>query len=228
MFKRKREPVWVVEQSGWAHATAAQWDHMLSVHGEYADVILLTECAHRHEVLADWAAKHDWHLHHPESDGASECAILSRRKIKRRRARRLTRLTLRTARKAPIYSVSGTTFGIRFRVWHSPAHNGGLSHVGKFAWPTKVYLSALAGFHFGKFRRQVVAGDWNLDLLRQTVRRVLRLPGLRWAISLDQQGTHGDRLIDGMQTNVAVAKEPVTLKPIPAFDHRAVLVALAV
>src|SRR5690348_11249940 len=99
---------------------------MLDAHAATgAAVITLTETSSDVAAAAveEWATAADWHLWHPEGNGADECAILSRRPITRKRARRLTTLTLRTARRAPIHAVSGRTHGVKVTVWHSPAHN---------------------------------------------------------------------------------------------------------
>ena len=91
--------------------------------------------------------------------------------------------------------------------------------------PTRVYLSALAGLRRIHARRPVVvAADWNADLRRPAVRDTLQLPGLTWAAP--SEPTHDHRVIDGMQTDLAV--EGVhTLPASDGFDHRGVVARLS-
>jgi len=212
-----------IHLSGFAHASAGQWTGMLEELTPLCDVLTLTEVAGKipRRVLDRWALANGWHLHHPTGAGPGQCAILSRRPIRWGHAPLLTGLVLKTARKAAIHAASGRTYGIRWRVWHSPAHNGGL----RPGWPTKVYLSALARLRRSKPLPQVVAADWNADLRRREIRDRLRLPGLHWATGADQAPTLHGRLIDGLQTNLR-CEGSRTLRHVGGFDHAPVLTIL--
>lgn len=204
-------------QSGKHNATPDQWRAMLTGLAKYHQVITLTECSQRRDVIAAWAEANHWHLHHPEQPGGAECAILSRRPISHGRIRRLTRLTLKSARKAPITSVIARTFGIRFDVLHTPAHTHGLRAAGKTSWPTKVYHSMLDGLRrILPAKPRTVVGDWNLPINEAAIRALLELPGLTFAVP--PKPTHGDRTIDGAQTNLTVVHVE-TLERFPGFDH---------
>lgn len=222
---RPRVRIHHIHQSGFAHATAHQWLAMLDHHGPLADVITLTETAGdtARQALTEWVKRNEgWHLFHPAGVGPGQCAILSRSPIVYARAQQLTRLRLKSARKALIHAVIANTFGIRWDVSHLPAHNGGLRR----GWPTKVYLSALLTLGRLTHDWRVVVADWNADPRRRRIRKLITIPGLRWAVGKRQHGTHGNRVIDGVQTNLRVIGHSRTLPKIDGFDHAAVLTVL--
>lgn len=214
-------------KSGKVHATAQQWGAMLDHHAEVADVIELTEGSSpsARAGIEHWLHAHpEWNGVYPRGYGLNECAILSREPLLRPRSHRLTRLRLHGARKAPIYDLSARTFGTRFHVWHSPAHNGGLAP----GWPTRVYLSAMSTYRdlLTGAAGRVVSADWNLDLRRADVRHALELPGLTWAVGPHQAPTLDRRVVDGIQTNLPIRRRSTTLDAVDGFDHRAVLTVL--
>lgn len=198
-----------------------------------ADVITLTEMGHSHAALVRWADRSGWHLWHPVGPGRSECAVVSREPLIDKSADRLTPLRLRSARSAPLYAATAKVQdGPWFSVTHTPAHNGGLSKSGKYAWPTRVYISVAAGWHAARRRMRggvVLAADWNLDLRRVKVRRRLSrpYPRMKWGWHPGQGTTEGGRVIDGILTNVPIVAHSRTLPPQPGFDHRPVLTVLA-
>lgn len=201
--------------------------------GYRADVITLTEVSpdKYDEPLARWAVGAGWHLHHPTGPGRDECAILSRQRFESRGVHRLTDLTLKVGRTAPIYLITAKVHdGPWFGVWHSPAHNGGLKPQ---FWATRVYLSALQGLRAARMTMRggdgvVLAADWNLDLRRPLIRDHLSkpYPHMRFASSRTSQPTNGGRVIDGVLTNLHIAHRSRTLPEQPGFDHAAVLTVL--
>jgi hypothetical protein len=222
----------VVHASGKASkpaATSAQMTAALNTYAADADVITLTEVAGIQMIaaLVTWAAANKWHLYHPPNKGQRECAILSRKPLTAVKAHRLTDLTLKTGRTAPLYLVSAHVKGGPWvGVWHSPAHNDGLKPG---LWATRVYLSALAGLRAARMTMRhaggvVLAGDWNLR--PALLERVSPLKRLRWAGTADQKPTEGGRVIDGALTNLSVVTPAVTLPAQPGFDHKAVRVVL--
>lgn len=217
-------------KSGKVFATKAEWKAMLDTHsvvgGQQIDLITLTETssALAGEAVHEWATENKWHIYRPTGYGPDEITLLSRTPLSRRRARRLTRLTLRSARKAPIYDVSAVVCGVRWHNWHSPAHNEGLAPN----WPTKVYLSALRTLRLVGKGLHAYTGDWNVDLGNPKMRQRLRLPGMRWAVGPNQKGTLGKRIIDGVQTNVPIVRYSVTLPACKGFDHHAIYTVLEI
>lgn len=215
-------------------ATETQLTNALTLylHEYNADVITLTEVGRMGAALIRWANSHDVYLHHPHGWGRSECAVLSRTPILSKRVDRLSPLTLRTARSAPLYAVTGLTGGLWVSVTHTPAHTHGLNPWGPTAWATRVYASALHGWRVARRRmrggRVLLAADWNLDLSQRKVRRRLDrpFPGMRWGWHADQAATLGGRVIDGVLTTLRIATPSRTLPAQPGFDHRAVLTVL--
>lgn len=198
-----------------------------------ADVITLTEVSpdHLREPLRDWARDNHWHLYHPQASGQSECAILARRPIVDTRSYLLTHLHINVGRTAPLYLVCGLIEGGPwFATWHTPAHTFGLRPG---VWATRVYLSALRGLKVARLRLQghgiVVVADWNMDLSRERVRRRLKRPyrHLRWAVGRNQGPTNTGRVIDGVLTNLIIARRSVTLAARKGFDHRPILTTYA-
>ena len=207
----------------------------LSAGGFGADVITLTEVSpdRYDEPLAGWADRHGFSLHHPTMRGRDECAVLSRRPMDKRKAWRLTDLTLKVGRTAPLYLVAvKLQEGPWFAVWHTPAHNGGLSTMGKAAFPTRVYRSALTGLHHARMKMHgggvVLAADWNLDLRRHDIALQLAkpYPFMHFGVEADEAPTEGGRGIDGVLTNLPIVEKSVTLPAQPGFDHRSVLTVL--
>jgi hypothetical protein len=199
-----------------------------------ADVITMTEASPYGGVIEKWAQMSGWYSYHPIGAGRSECAILSRAPFAATRSTRLTPLTLRSARKAPLYATSAQVdAGPWFSVTHTPAHNGGLDPTGKTAWPTRVYLSVAAGWHVARLRMKghgvVLAADWNLDLARPKVRAQLArpYPHMTWGWHPGQAPTEGGRVIDGILTTLPHGPS-TTLPAQPGFDHRPVLTVLEV
>lgn len=215
---------------GKVHATRDQWlsalDVLSKVDHEPTDVITLTETptAEAGRAVTDWAFERGWDIFRPKGYGKDECTILSRTPITRGRAKRLTRFVLKGARQAPIYDISARTCGIRFHVWHSPAHNGGL----KPGWPTMVYMSAMSVLRKVGKGLHAYCADWNADLRRGEVQDTLHIPGMIWAVGHDQKSTIDNRVIDGVQANAKIVKRTVTLKKLPGFDHHPVLTVLGV
>lgn len=215
-------------------ATETQLRHALTtyLHDYDADVITLTEMGRSGPALLQWANAHDVHLHHPHGSGRAECAIVSRTPFLSKRVKRLSPLTLRTARSAPLYAVTGRVQGGPwFSVTHTPAHTHGLNPWGPTAWATRVYISALHGWRVARLRRHggvVLAADWNLDLRRVKVRRRLGrpFPGMKWGWHPGQGSTEGGRVIDGVLTDLRIVTPSRTLPAQPGFDHRAVLTVL--
>jgi endonuclease/exonuclease/phosphatase (EEP) superfamily protein YafD len=223
----------VIHASGKASKPAATGEQMtaaLDAYAPQADVITLTEVAgaEMRTTLVAWAKANGWHLYHPPLLGQRECAILSRRPFTAARAHRLTDLTLKTGRTAPLYLVSAHIKGTPWvGVWHSPAHNEGLKPG---LWPTRVYRSALVGLRAARMKMRhgggvVICGDWNLR--PALLERVSPLKRLKWAGEVGQKPTEGGRVIDGVLTNLDVVTPAVTLPRQPGFDHRAVRVVLA-
>lgn len=230
-----------VHSSGRFTATTEQLTHALDVYagitegGNDADVITLTEVSpdKYNAALVNWSNEHGWALHHPTIRGRDECAVLSRHPMDRRKAWRLTDLTLKVGRTAPLYLVAAhLQDGPWFAVWHSPAHNNALSHKGKAAFPTRVYFSALTGLHAARLKMHrggvVLAADWNLDLTRPEMAGLLAkpYPHMKFALDAHQDPTEGGRVIDGVLTNLPVVATAKTLDPQPGFDHRSVLTVL--
>jgi hypothetical protein len=177
-----------------------------------------------------WAKRNGWHLWHPNRRGRNECAILSRRPLDHRRAFRLTGLTLKAGRTAPLYLVAAHIKGGPWiGAWHTPAHNGGLR---RGLWPTRVYMSALTGLRAARMRMHgggvALAADWNLDLRRCDVRAQLAkpYPHMQWGWTPGQKNTEGGRVIDGVLTNLPILEPSTTLPAQPGFDHRPVLTVL--
>ena len=150
-----------VHTSGRFDATPSQLANALNTYvgegpgGFGADVITLTEVSPNQydQPLRAWAGRHGFELHHPTLRGRDECAVLSRRPIEKRKAWRLTDLTLKVGRTAPLYLVAvKLRDGPWFAVWHTPAHNMGLSTFGKAAVPTRVYRSALTGLRHSRLK----------------------------------------------------------------------------
>lgn len=225
-------PLTFVHASGKASKPAATGAQMASALDAYteagAQVITLTEVAglEMTTTLASWAKTNRWHLYHPSAVGQRECAILSRKPFDRTKAQRLTDLTLKTGRTAPLFLVSAHIKGGPWvAVWHSPAHTQGLKAG---LWPTRVYRSALTGLLKARMRMRgsgfVLAGDWNLR--PELLTKVSPFKHLTWAGAAHQKPTEGGRVIDGFLTNLDVAEPAVTLPPEPGFDHRAVLAVL--
>jgi len=230
-----------VHASGRFTATPAQLEAALDVYartsdgGFAADVITLTEVSpNQYGVpLARWAARNGFELHHPKLRGRDECAVLSRQPLDRRKTWRLTDLTLQVGRTAPLYLVAAQLRdGPWFAVWHTPAHNGGLSTVGKSAFPTRVYRSALTGLRAARLKMHrggvVLAADWNLDLHRPPIAAQLAKPYplMHFGIDVDEAPTEGGRVIDGVLTNLPIVEKSVTLPAQPGFDHKGVLTVL--
>lgn len=222
-----------VHASGRFDATNQQLVTALSAYEQSADVITITEVAPDKyaDVLEQWAVSRGWHLYHPQGRGKDECAILSRRHFERRATHRLTDLTLRSGRTAPIYLITARVHdGPWFGVWHSPAHNGGLRRQ---LWPTRVYLSALQGLRAARQTMHgggvVLAADWNLDLRRPVIYAQLAkpYPHMRFGVGHAQAPTEGGRVIDGVLTNLSIVHRTRTLPKQPGFDHAAVLTVLA-
>lgn len=223
----------LIHASGRFTATVDQLIAALDVYAAQADVITVTEVSparfHRSGLLR-WADQNGWHVHHTTGAGENECAILSRWPLARRKTFRLTPLTLKTGRTAPIYLVAARIKdGPWIGVWHTPAHNDGLRPG---LWPTRVYQTALTGLRQARMRMHgggvAIAADWNLDLRRPSVRAHLArpYPRMRWALTRHQTPTQGGRVIDGVLTNRQVIDPATTLPPEPGFDHRAVSVVL--
>jgi hypothetical protein len=230
-----------VHASGRFTATPAQLAAALDVFaatdagGVAADVITLTEVSpNRYDLpLAEWAELNGFDLHHPKLRGRDECAVLSRLPIDRRKAWRLTDLTLKVGRTAPLYLVAAQLHdGPWFAVWHSPAHNAGLSTVGKAELPTRVYRSALTGLRAARLKMHrggvVLAADWNLDLRRPEIVAQLGkpYPRMHFGVDVDEAPTEGGRVIDGVLTNLPIVESSVTLPAQPGFDHKGVLTVL--
>jgi hypothetical protein len=227
--------------SGRFDATRPQILNALDVYAdEGADVMTWTEVGtdQAAKALDYWCRTHGWDLHHPQGRGKAECAVLVRKLaggIGRTRAQRLTHLTLRTARSAPLYAVGAevhfddSTLPVWFWKWHSPAHNDGLKPG---LWPTRVYRAAMVGLRTARRRVRggvVIDGDWNVSLERPAMRAFFRafFPRLHWTHDAKTRGTHGNRLIDGTLTNLRVIQPARTLTRMDGFDHQATLTILA-
>jgi endonuclease/exonuclease/phosphatase (EEP) superfamily protein YafD len=224
-------PLTVVHASGKASkpaATAGQLNTALDWYATQADVITLTEVAGTDvsAALVLWAGAHGWHLYHPSGAGKSECAVLSKKPFGATKALRLTDLTLKTGRTAPLYLIAAHIKGGPWvPVWHSPAHTHGLKPG---LWPTRVYRSALAGLLAARMKLRgggvILGGDWNLR--PELLVKVAPFKHLTWAGAANQKPTEGGRVIDGFLTNLHVATPAVTLPAQPGFDHKAVLVVV--
>ena len=223
-----------VHASGRFDATPAELTKALDFYAlvEKADVITLTEVAPKPlgAAILAWAKSNGWFFWHPGGRGPSECAILSRHRFDKRTAFRLSDITLKTGRTAPLYlTAAHIKGGPWIGVWHTPAHNGGLKPS---LWATRVYRAALVGLRQARMRMRgggvVLAADWNLDLRRSMIRAQLAkpYPAFRWALSVGQKPTLGGRVIDGVLTNLPVIRSAKTLPPQDGFDHRAVLTIL--
>lgn len=195
-----------------------------------ADVITLTEMSRMDLALRNWAVQYGCKVYHPTGWGKSECAILSRAPLKSQHTSRLSSLTLRTARVAPLYAVAAQLQdGPWFSVTHLPAHTGGLDPR---EWSTRVYISALSGWHTARLQMRgggvVMAADWNLALELAKNRKLLArpYPGMSWGWHPQQESTQGGRVIDGVLTNRPIKSPSRTLPVQPGFDHRAVLTVL--
>ncbi len=230
-----------VHTSGRFDATPSQLANALNTYvgegpgGFGADVITLTEVSPNQydQPLRAWAGRHGFELHHPTLRGRDECAVLSRRPIEKRKAWRLTDLTLKVGRTAPLYLVAvKLRDGPWFAVWHTPAHNMGLSTFGKAAVPTRVYRSALTGLRHSRLKMHhggvVLAADWNLDLRRPEI--LLQLarpyPFMHFGIGAHEDPTEGGRVIDGILTDLPIMEKTMTLPAQSGFDHRSVLTVL--
>lgn len=224
--------------SGHWKATVAQFIAMLDylVDHEGRNLLTGTEVSpdkFRAPLIA-WAKRRGWDIQHPDGKGKNECFILSEHPIAKRKAWRLTPLRLPFGRTAPIYLIAARLRnGPWVAVWHSPAHNDGLSKRGKAAPWTRVYVSALTGLHVARMRMRkghvLLAGDWNWSLARKIARQTLGadFPKMRWGWHKGQKPTEGGRVIDGVLTNLVIVKRSWTLaKRFAGLDHRAVLTNL--
>jgi hypothetical protein len=225
----------MVHASGRFDAGDPNLEHALDAYAPHADVITLTEVspAHYATALLDWSTANDWHLWHPRVGNADECAILSREPLDKRAAWRLSDLPIPGRGGAKVYLIAAHVKGGPWiGVWHTPAHNEGLSKVGKAATPTRIYLAALTRLHALRLRMHgggvVFCADWNLDLRRQPVRARLAkpYPRMTWGWTPGQKNTEGGRVIDGVLTNLPILEHSVTLPAQPRFDHRAVRTVL--
>lgn len=233
--KKSHHDVSVVHQSGFAHADYDQWTAMLkrnAVIDRHPTHVMLTTESASHEArsaIADFCRKAGLDYYHPEGAGPGQCALMAREEITREKVERLTDLTLKSARKAPINAVRGYVYDSYWDVWHSPAHNDRLSP----GWPTKVYFSSMAGLEAMGGSTRAVFADWNAPLDAPHIQRELLLPGMKWAVGHHQHGTHGKHLIDGGQVskNIEILHRSRTLREIPGapdFDHRGIQTVLRI
>jgi hypothetical protein len=225
----------LIHASGRFDAGVPNLEHALDTYAPDADVITLTEVspAHYAPALRSWAKANGWHLWHPRVNNADECAILSREPLDKRAAWRLSDLPIPGRGGAKVYLIAAhVKDGPWIGVWHTPAHNEGLSTVGKAAIPTSIYLAALTRLRALRLRMHgggvVFCADWNLDLRRQPVRAQLQrpYPRMKWGWTPGQKNTEGGRVIDGVLTNLPILAHSVTLPAQPGFDHRAVATEL--
>lgn len=193
-----------------------------------ADVITLTEVSpdKYDKALIQWAEDNGWHVYHETINGKDECAILSRYEFDRTETFRLTDLTLKVGRTAPLYLVAARLKdGPWFGVWHSPAHNGGLApHL----WPTHVYIDSLDGLKDARHHMHgggvILCGDWNVDLDRADMRNQLAKPYPRMKWIVTDRNTNGPRKIDGDLSNRH--GDATTLDAPEGFDHNPVLTVI--
>jgi hypothetical protein len=218
-----------VHQSGFPATTKAEMKTALEYFTSAevdADVITLTAVTGQgaRQAVWEWANAKGWHWWMPTCPGC-DGAVLSAKPISKRKQWRLTRLLLRTNRRTPIRMIAGKVEGHGwFGSVHLPAHTGGL----RPSWPTRVFLSALAGLRIRATQmrgRKVIGGDWNLDLRRDKMLAVLTrgFPGFRFSAHDGQKPTFPPRVIDGMMGNRMVREKAETLKQLDGFDHRGVL-----
>lgn len=236
----KHPRIFHAELSGHWLASAGDLTGALdSLFGEHSrNVVTMTELSpHKFRIpLERYCKAHNLHLHHPKGSGKNECAVISKLPFRKRKAWRLTPLRIPFGRTAPIYLVAvRLKIGPWIGVWHSPAHNDGLSKRGKAGRFTRVYVSALAGLRVARMKmrhgRVLLTGDWNENLVRPAMQRILGkgYPVMKWAVRKGQKPTiTGKRVIDGVLTNLTVVKMSRTLwARFHGFDHRAVLTDLA-
>jgi hypothetical protein len=225
----------LIHASGRFDAGVPNLTTALDAYAQQADVITLTEVspAAYGPALRAWVKREGWHLWHPRNGNADECAILSRTPLDQRKAWQLSDLPIPGRGGAQVYLVAAHVKGGPWvAVWHTPAHNSGLSKVGKAKTATRVYLAALARLHTLRLRMHgggvVFCADWNLDLRRPTVRAQLAkpYPRMKWGWTPGQKNTEGGRVIDGVLTNLPILGPSVTLPTRTGFDHRAVLTVL--
>lgn len=198
-----------------------------------ANVITLTEVSPPglRAPIAHWAASNHWHVYHPPRAGQNECAVLTREPFVETHAYLLTPLQLRVGRTAPIYLICARLAGGPwFAVWHTPAHTYGWRPG---VWATRVYMSALRGLRVARLRLRghglVLVADWNVDLHRQAVRDKIGGPyrRLHWAVGDNQAPTLGNRIVDGVLTDLLIVRKSITLSARLGFDHRPILTSYA-
>lgn len=227
-----------VRISGEASASDAAWFSALNQWARGADVVDLSECGSKRKPLAEWAFRNNFVLVHSRERGQSENAVLVANHFGRVvdvRQRRLTRLRLRSARKAPLFALKVQIQALdnNARVWdtctHLPAHSEGRRGL-KPGWSSKVYRAAALGWSETRFRggNRIISADWNLDHRKRWVRAYLNrlFPGTRpgWDLdNLPKRGTIGPRrLIDGPRSNLPIVRHSEILASVPGFKHRGV------
>lgn len=206
----------------------ARLDYFLSADVR-ADVITLTEVSpdKYDQALIKWAKDNGWHLYHETVNGKDECAILSRFEFDKTETFRLTDLTLKVGRTAPLYLVTARIKGGPWvGVWHSPAHNGGLNPN---LYPTKVYIDSLDGIEDARHQMHggdgvILCGDWNVALDRPEIRAQLAKPYPRMKWIVPDANTNGGRPIDGDLSNRK--GKATVLDQQDGFDHKPVLTVI--
>lgn len=216
---------------------------------EGAHVIALTEAQSipARAAIGRFAKTHNFLVaHRHDKRGMGECAILADARVFTLRystAIRLTDLTLKTNRQAPLYAAvmkldhRATGETLWFSTAHLPAHLEG-SRWFKPVWASKVHRSAVAGWKAGLVdlgidRNLTLTMDSNVNYKRAWVRLWARrsFPSLRsaWRHPFPGSGTFKARVIDLCLTSLPVVKrarlvDGVPLPgrrpvPYPGFDH---------
>jgi hypothetical protein len=249
----------VVAHMSGVKTTEAHWFNALAeLADEGAQVITLTEAQSipARAAIGRFAKTRGWIVvHRHDKRGMGECAILARAdtfSLRYSTAIRLTDLTLRTNRQAPLYAVvaalvhRATGETLWFSTAHLPAHLEG-SRWFKPVWASKVHRSAVAGWKAGLIdlgvdRNLTLTMDSNVNFKRAWVRAWARrsFPSLRsaWRHPFPGSGTFHARVIDLCLTSLPVVKrarlvdgQPLPGRramPYPGFDHVALLTVLDV
>jgi hypothetical protein len=249
----------VVAHMSGVRTAESDWRHALAeLEAEGADVITVTEAQSpaARNALERFAKTRGWILaHHHGKPGMGECAILARADtfaLRYSTAIRLTDLTLRTNRQAPLYAVvmklvhRATGETLWFSTAHLPAHLEGSRNF-RPVWASKVHRSAVAGWKAGLIdlgidRNLTLTMDSNVNIKRAWVRLWARrsFPSLRsaWRHPFPGTGTFKARVIDLCLTSLPVVKrarlvdgQPLPGRramPYPGFDHVALLTVLDV